>query len=247
VELIAHRGSSRLAPENTLAAFKLGWRETTTCELDIHLTADGKLAVIHDDSTTRTTGAEGKVAERSLEELQQLDAGSFLGIRWKGEKIPSLEEVIAALPAAKRLLIEIKTEAGIVPELARVIQASGKADRMMIHSFYPPACAAAKKALPGVPVYLLVGSRWDAEKGEWIYPLDQAIAVSGEIGTDGIAANHTALVNAASVEKVHAHGLKLNIWTIDQVEEAKKLIELGVDGIITNRPGWLKAQLRKAG
>src|SRR5208282_2615047 len=95
VEIIAHRGSSCLAPENTLASFKLGWRETTTCELDVHPTLDGKLVVIHDDSGKRTTGAELQVSEHSLSELRQLDAGAFKGIRWKGEKLPSLEEVIA--------------------------------------------------------------------------------------------------------------------------------------------------------
>jgi glycerophosphoryl diester phosphodiesterase len=246
VEIIGHRGSSYLAPENTLAAFKLGWQETTTCELDIHRTLDGRLAVIHDDSTKRTASANFKVADHSLGELQKLDAGSFKGVRWRGEKIPSLEEVIAAMPTDKRLLIEIKTGPEAVPELARVIRVSGKAKQMLIHSFYPPACAAARKAFPRIPVYLLIKSRQNLLTGAWAYTVDEAIAVSRELGLDGIGANNTPLVNATAMQKVHANGLKLNLWTVDRVNEAKKMIALGVDGIITNRPGWLKAQLAKS-
>src|SRR5580692_1298254 len=97
VEIIGHRGSSYLSPENTLAAFKLGWQETTTCELDVQRTLDGRLAVIHDDSTKRTASVNFKVSDHSMGELQKLDAGFFKGVRWKGERIPALVEVIAAI------------------------------------------------------------------------------------------------------------------------------------------------------
>jgi glycerophosphoryl diester phosphodiesterase len=241
--LIAHRGSSHLAPENTLASFKLGWQETTTCELDIQPTLDGKLLVIHDDSTKRTTGVDFKVAEHSLSELQQLDAGSFKGIPWKGEKLPSLEEVIAAMPVDKRLLIEIKTGPEVVPELVQVIRASGKEKQLLIHSFVHAACVEARKALPHIPVYLLIASRPSLPTGAWSPSIDEAMLQVKESGLDGIGANDTALVDTSAIQKIHSAGLKLNIWTVDQVNEAQKLIDLGVDGLITNRPGWLKAQL----
>ena len=243
VEVIAHRGSSYLAPENTLASFKLGWRETTTCELDIQPTLDGRLLVIHDDSTKRTTGADFKVAEHPLSELQQLDAGAFKGVRWKGEKPPSLEEAIAVMPFDKRLLIEIKTGPEVIPELVRVVRASGKEKRLRIHSFSHPACVEARKALPRIPVYLLVAPRQNPLTGAWSPSIDEAIGKTKEAGLDGIGANDTALVDASAVQKIHSNGLKLNIWTVDRVSEAKKLIGLGVDGLITNRPGWLKARL----
>jgi glycerophosphoryl diester phosphodiesterase len=243
VEIIAHRGSSFLAPENTLAAFNLGWRETTTCELDVQSTLDGKLVVIHDDSTRRTTGVDWQVSGHSLRELRQLDAGVFKGVRWKGEKLPSLEEVIAAMPLAKRLLIEIKAGPEVIPELARIVRSSGKEKRLRIHSFSHPACVEARKALPRIPVYLLIASRQNPRTGAWSSSIDEAIGKIKEAGLNGIGANDTALVDASAVQKIHAHGLKLNIWTVDRVNEAKKLIDLGVDGLITNRPGWLKAQL----
>ena len=241
--LIAHRGSSHLAPENTLASFQLGWQETTTCELDIQPTLDGKLLVIHDDSTKRTTGVDFKVAEHSLSELQQLDAGSFKGIRWKGEKLPSLEEVIAAMPAHKRLLIEIKAGLEVVPELVRVIRASGKEKRLLIHGFDEAVCAATRKAFPHLPVYLLIASRQNPLTGTWSPSLDDAMLKVKQAGWDGIGANDTAQVNASALQKIHSASLKLNIWTVDHVNEARRLIDLGVDGLITNRPGWLKAQL----
>ena len=118
---IAHRGSSYLAPENTLASLKLGWEETTICEVDVQPTQDGDLLVIHDDSTRRTTGVDFAVAEHALSELQQLDAGSWKGIQWKAEKLPSLEEAIDAMPPDKKLLIEIKAGPEVIPEFTRVV------------------------------------------------------------------------------------------------------------------------------
>jgi len=247
VEIIAHRGSSHVAPENTLAAFRLGWEETTACELDVQSTLDGKLLVIHDDSTRRTTGAALRVAGHSLSELQQLDAGSLKGIRWKGEKLPSLEEVIAAMPVHKRLFIEIKAGPEVVPELVRVVRASGKEKQLLIHSFIYPTCVEARKALPDIPVYLLIASRQDQPTGAWSPSIDEAILKIREAGLDGLGANDTPLLTASAIQKIHSAGLKINIWTVDQVDEAKKLIELGVDGLITNRPGWLKAQLGATG
>jgi glycerophosphoryl diester phosphodiesterase len=243
VEIIGHRGSSFLAPENTLAAFKLGWRETATCEADVRPTLDGKLLVIHDEFTRRTTGADFKVAEHALGELRRLDAGSWKGIRWQGEKLPSLEEVIAAMPAGKRLLIEIKAGPEVVPELARVIRASGKEKQLLMHSFAYPTCVEIRKALPHLPVYLLIASRQHRRTRAWSSSIDAAMAKIKKAGLNGLGANETARLDAAAIQKLHAAGLKLNIWTVDRVAMAKKLIDLGVDGLITNRPGWLKAQL----
>jgi glycerophosphoryl diester phosphodiesterase len=242
---IAHRGSSHLAPENTLASLKLGWQETTTCEVDVRSTLDGRLVVIHDDSTARTTGADLKVADHSLSDLRQLDAGSWKGRRWKGEKLPTLEEVIAAIPADKELLIEIKAGPEVVPELKRVIRASGKEKQLLIQSFVHPACVEARKALPHIPVYLLFGSVQNPVTGAWSPSIGEAILMARKAGWNGIGANDTALVDASAIQKVHAAGLKLNIWTVDEAHAARRLIDLGVDGLITNRPGWLKTRLIK--
>ena len=242
-EMIAHRGSSYLAPENTLASLQLGWQETTTCELDILPTLDGKLLVIHDASAKRTTGTDFLVAEHTLSELQQLDAGSWKGVQWKQEKLSSLEEVIAAMPADKRLLIEIKAGPEVIPELERVIHASGKEKQLRLQSFFQPTCIEARKALPSVPVYLLLATKQDLLTQEWRPTMDEVILQAKTAGLDGMGINDTPLLNAVAVHEIHSAGLKVHIWTVDEVNVAKRLLDLGVDGLITNRPGWLKAQL----
>src|SRR5580698_8356847 len=102
MEIIAHRGSSFEAPENTLAAVNLAWRQRADAvEIDVHLSRDGRLVVIHDSNTRRTTGVNRKVARQTLAELHALDAGRWKGLTWLGEKIPSLEEVLASVPPGK--------------------------------------------------------------------------------------------------------------------------------------------------
>ncbi len=245
VEMIAHRGSAFLAPENTLGAFQLGWQETTTCELDVRQTADGRLVVIHDDSTKRTTGAGLKVAECSLRELQQLDAGSYKGEQWRGERLPTLDDVIAAMPADKKILVEIKVGPEILPELTRVIRASGKEKQLILQSFFPWVCTEAKKIFPRLPVYLLFACNQDAQTEVWSPTIYQAIMETRKNGLDGMSVNNTPIIDAAAIQAIRAAGLKINVWTVDQVDAARRLVSLGVDGIITNRPAWLKAQLEQ--
>jgi len=246
VEIIAHRGSAHLAPENTLGAFELGWQETTTCELDVRLTADGRLVVIHDDTTKRTAGSDLKVAEHTLSDLQRLDAGSSKAEKWRGEKLPSLEEVIAAMPEDKKLLIEIKVGPEIMPELVRAVRASRKEKQLIFQSFFPWVCTEVKKEFPQLPVYLLIACNQDAQTEAWAPTIYQAIMDTRKNGLDGISANNTPVIDAAAVQAVHAAGLILNVWTVDQFDTARRLLALGVDGIITNRPGWLRSQLGQA-
>jgi glycerophosphoryl diester phosphodiesterase len=242
-DIIGHRGSSFLAPENTLAAFNLGWQETNICEADIQLTADGRIIVIHDATTARTTGVNYKVNEHSLDSLQLLDAGSWKGPQWQGVQLPSLEEVIDAMPDDKQLLIEIKTGPEVIPELARVIEASGKADRLRLQGFFYSACVAARQAFPETPIYLLVAATQEMLTKEWGPPIEDIIARATSGGFDGVGLNDTGLLNYAAIQKFHAAGLRVQVWTIDQVNDAKRLLDMEVDGLITNRPGRLRTAL----
>ena len=241
--IIAHRGSSFLSPENTLAALKLGWSETEMCEVDVRLTRDGRLLVIHDATTKRTTGIDLDVARHTLRNLTRLDAGSWKGAAWSGEKFVPLEKALGAMPKAKRLLIEVKAGPEAVPELARVVRASGKGRRVLVHSFDFATCLAARKAMPRVPTYYLIAAKYDRRTRKWAPALADAVRMAQEARLAGIGANDTPQIKAAAVRKLHATGLKLNIWTVDRVPAARRLIAAGVDGLITNRPGWLKARL----
>lgn len=240
VEFIAHRGSSYLAPENTLGALRLGWSETTTCEVDVRATKDGRIVVIHDETALRTTGVDLVVAKHTLEELQRLDAGAWKGAAWKGERLPSLAEAIAAIPPNKRLLIEIKGGPEIIPELARVVHESGRAESLTLQGFDRATCAQAKTALPEVPVHLLAFLEYEREaaRAEW----DVAMTIVREEKLDGIGVNPASVVGSGIAE-AHAAGVRVNIWTIDDADLARLFISAKVDGIITNRPGWLKAQI----
>ena len=121
VDIVAHRGASFDAPENTVASAKLGWnQDADAVEIDIYLSKDGRIVVLHDPDTKRTTGVVGKAAEMSSSDLRALDAGSWKGTAWKDEKIPFLEEIIATVPAGRRLFIEIRCGPEILPELERV-------------------------------------------------------------------------------------------------------------------------------
>src|SRR5262245_12288077 len=107
--IVAHRGASADAPENTVAAFKLGFEQGADyAETDLRLSKDGQIVLIHDDNTKRTAGLDKKVREQTLEELRRLDAGSFKGEKWKGEPIPTLEEGLATVPKGKGIFLELK-------------------------------------------------------------------------------------------------------------------------------------------
>ena len=242
LEFIAHRGSSFLAPENTLAAFALGWQETTTCECDIRLTRDGKWLVIHDESALRTAGVDLLIAEHTLAELQQLNAGAWKGARWQGEKLPSLEETIAAMPEGKRLLIEVKSGGEALPEFTRILRASDKIANIAMQSFSLEICAAARDLLPEISIHHLVAMNQDAQTLRWSSTLDETISTATALRLNGIGTNDTKLLSSAAVRAVHAAGLKLNIWTVDDPTAAQQLAEFGVNGLITNRPGWLAAR-----
>jgi len=112
-----------------------------------------------------------------------------------------------------------------------------------MHSFSHATCVAGRKALPQMPIYFLITSQEKALSRTWSSFIDDAIALAVKAGLDGIAANLSHLIDADTVASIHAAGLNLNIWTVDEPKEAERLIGLGVDGIITNRPGWLRTHV----
>ena len=149
-EIVAHRGASFDAPENTLPAVRLAWEKNADAvEVDIHLSLDGKIVVIHDDNTKRTAAVDKLVSEQTLATLKKLDAGSWMDPQWKGTTIPTLEETIATVPAGKRLFIEIKCGVEVVPELERVIEESGKRDQVVVIGFSLGGCHRGQEAAPG--------------------------------------------------------------------------------------------------
>ncbi len=246
VDIIAHRGASHDAPENTLAAFKLGWAQRADAvELDIWLTKDGKLIVSHDADTKRITGTAKKIPDSTLAELRALDAGAWKDPKWKGEKLPTLDEVLALIPEGRRLVIEIKCGVECLPELERVLKASGKpAAQLVIISFHYDVCAQAKKLFPKIPVLFLASFKQDKVSGAWTPTPDELIQKATAAGLEGINLSFKGPLDATFVKQTHAAGLKFYVWTVDDVAVARKLLAAGADGLTTNRPEWLREQLR---
>ena len=247
MHLIAHRGASHDAPENTLAAVRLAWAQhADALEVDVHLTRDGRLAVIHDSDTERTAGVRRVVAESTLAELQQLDAGRWKDARFAGEKIPALEDVFSLVPAGKRVFVEIKGGPEAVPALQRCIAIATQEQRAPLHAeqiaiitFDLPAAETAKRALPPHEVCWLADSGAGAPRPT----LTEVAAVARAAGLDGIDVDAGWPLTKDLVQQIRRDGFKLYVWTVDAAPIARRLAAAGVDGLTTNRPGWLRARI----
>lgn len=246
-QIIAHRGASYLAPENTVASALLAWElGADAVEVDIYLSQDARLMVIHDGTTGRTAGTDLSVSKSLAAELRQLDVGSFKEAKYAGEKIPFLEEIIATVPPKKKLYVEIKCGPEVVPLLKQVMEESGKKEQMVIISFDLEAVAQAKKAMPQIPAYWVIGSRKYKQTNK-ILPHDtQWPQIAKQRGLDGLDV-HYAGITKEFMEAVREAHQKLYVWTVDEPAEAQRLMDLGISGITTNRPGWLREQLQLKG
>lgn len=245
VEIIAHRGASFDAPENTLAAIRLAWTQKADgSEFDVRLSKDGKIVVIHDEDTKRTAGVTRKVTAWRLEVLRALDVGKWKGARFAGEKIPLLEEMLATVPAGKKVYVEVKCGVEIVGELDRVLKAAKlEARQTPVISFSADVIAAVKKARPDLPAYWIVSLKPKA--GKKIPTAASLIRKAKAIQADGLDLSATETLDRTFAAKVKAAGLRLDVWTVNDVDVARRMIDIGVDGITTDRPAWLREQLTK--
>jgi glycerophosphoryl diester phosphodiesterase len=242
VEIIGHRGASYIAPENTVASVMLGWEKDADVEVDVYLTKDKKIVVIHDENTKRTAVTDVNVAESTSEELRKLDVGSFKSEEYAGEKIPFLADVVETIPPGRKLFVELKCGKEILPYLREILAQSGKMSRIVIIGFGLETVAMSKEMID-VPTYWLRGTGKTKDTEEWIPHDPQLVQTAKDEGLDGLDV-HYAGVTKEFADAVKAAGLKLYVWTVDEPEEAIRLVRLGVDGITTNRPGWLREQLK---
>jgi glycerophosphoryl diester phosphodiesterase len=245
-EIIAHRGYSAKAPENTVAAFNLAWESgADACELDLYLTKDAQIAVIHDKDTKRTTGVAKVVAESTLEELMQLDAGSWKDPKWKDEKIPALQACLATLPMGnKRFYLEIKCGPEVVPALARTLGPwKARASQLAVISFNAESAAATKKALPWMKVYLLASGK-DKEKKPRT-DVTPFIEQAKKDGLDGLDLGQDWPWTEAFVKQIRDAGLGVLVWTVNDPAKAKELAAMGVEGITTDDPVLIREALSK--
>ncbi len=244
--IIAHRGESYDAPENTMAAFQLAWqRRDRAIELDIHLTKDEQLAVCHDANTLRTSGVSLDIRDCTMEELKKLDVGAWKGERWAGERIPVLKEVLLTTPKRRGCIIEVKVGTEILPALRRDIQsASMDPNQVVIISFNSDVVRESKKALPDIKTYLLSAFHYSEERGKWSPTVDELIAQAKDIKADGLNLAAQPPIDAVLADRVKKAGLKLFVWTVDSMDLAQRMADLRVDGMASNRAAWLDRNLK---
>lgn len=225
--ICAHRGASGHAPENTLAAVVLAADQgAVMTEIDVQLSADGQTVVIHDETLDRTTTGNGPVADHTLAQLQDLDAGSWFGEKWNGEKIPTLAEIITAVGGRLKLNIELKGAAGpeLEAEVVRIVGEHDFADRCLLTSFDHARIDRLDAHFRQGYIIGKEGWRWKfLEAPVQVLSLEQSL-VDGE------------LVLAA-----HRAGKEVHVWTVNDPADMKRMISYSVDAIITNYPDRLKA------
>lgn len=249
VEIIGHRGASYLAPENTLAAVRLAFElGADAAEIDIYLSSDGRIVALHDETTERTTNRDWVVAEHTLAELRTLDAGSWKHAKYANERLPTLAEMLAVVPDGKRIFIEIKCGAEILPELRRVLLATDKRPReTVLIDFNFETIVAAKRLMPDRPAYWLHGTspKRDKRTGRLGDPPRKLAERCRRAGLDGLNIAHDSRLDRALLDFVHDSEMKLYVWTVNSPGDARRLIQLGIDGVTTDRPGWLREQLAR--
>jgi glycerophosphoryl diester phosphodiesterase len=247
--LIAHRGASHEAPENTMAAFSLAWQQGADgIEADFRLTLDGRIVCLHDPSTIRTAGVDLTVAESSFDELRQLDVGSWKGPEWRGERIPSLEEALDMLPAGKMFFIELKSGPEIIEPLHRILTGRNiPFKQLRILTFDSRLVADLKQELPNIRVCLNVDYRWNWRRFALGASREELRAALERSGADGLSSRAHALLDAQFLAELHQGGKEVHVWTVDSVRSASHYREMGIDSIMTNRPGFLRSRLLSGG
>lgn len=236
IQYIAHRGESSCAPENTLAAFKLAWElNADAVELDIHLSKDHRIMVIHDGNTKRTTNKYFEIKSSKSRKIRKLDAGSFKDSTFRNEKIPFLEEVINTIPPNKQLFVEIKSSAEILPWLKKVVRKCEKKDQLVFIGFDWQTIVDTKHAFPKNSCYWLCSN-----KKEVLARMENTASE----GLDGLDLYYP-VIDEELMDKARKLKLDILAWTVDDPKEAKRLIGLGVKRITTNRTSWMKSQINE--
>ena len=249
VEIIAHRGASYDAPENTLSSIRLAWeQQADAVEIDCRLTSDGQIVIIHDADARRVAGSDLRIAETPWDNLKHLDCGRWKGPQWTGERLPLLGEVIEAVPSGKRLLIEVKCGVEILSALATDLAGAARsASELVVICFDGAVIAGIKQRLPDVPAYFLSRTPQPASAKRSAVDLGpnwfERVLDDAHRAADGLDLEAGPAVDRALIERAEKAGLPCYVWTIDSAPEARRLRDAGVRGITTNRPAWLREQL----
>ncbi|MBI3321787.1 MAG: hypothetical protein HYZ91_05925 [Candidatus Omnitrophica bacterium] len=234
MSIIAHRGASRVAPESSAAAIREAVRASADMvELDVQMTRDGRLVIFHDDTLDRTTNGRGLVTQTRYAALAWLDAGSWFHRRFAGERVLLLSQAIRLIPSWMRINLELKRTsrpASLLHRLVRLIRWTRSERRLLVSSFDPNLL----QPLRRTPLALALICKEQPEAS-----LRRAIRL-------GCEAWHPfrGVVSRRRIEQAHAAGLRVRVWTVDGIAQARRFARWGADGVFTNDPRPLVGAFR---
>lgn len=250
IEIVAHRGASIEAPENTLASVELAWQiGSDAVEIDVQLSRDGHLAVIHDPTLERTAGIYSKVRDLDMSELYSINVGSWKGDEWRDETIAELSQILTTIPTGRRLFVELKggddptTHSAIVSALQRdLANIDCSPTSVVLISFYPALLRTVKQSLPDFDAFLVVQQTPDTSKADdrvsdiaqWKPSIDEIIDVALSSSFDGIDLQNTAALTSDSIAVIHQANLASCVWTVNSVDDARRLAESGMSSLTTD-------------
>jgi glycerophosphoryl diester phosphodiesterase len=243
--IVAHRGASREAPENTIPSFTLAWAQgADAIEGDFHLTRDGQIVCIHDHDTKRLAGQKKVVKDCTLDELKSLDVGSWFGERFKGTQIPTLSEVFSTIPQGKKVFIEIKCGPEILTRLLEEIRISKvRREEVVVISFNRKVIHELKVVAPLIKAFWISSFRRGRD-GMFAPSIAGVLKILKMTHADGFSSSADPMVDGPFVAALREQGYEYNVWTIDDLNTAKRFLRYGAASITTNVPGYLRRNLR---
>ncbi|WP_144684736.1 glycerophosphodiester phosphodiesterase [Bacillus altitudinis] len=229
--IIAHRGSSSAAPENTIAAFDVAVEQGADyIELDVQMTMDQHVVVIHDDTVDRTTNGNGLVKSYTLDQLKKLDAGSWFDHQYTNERIPTLQEILERYSQRIGILIEIKhpkRQIGIEKAVARIINRFAYSRHIMIQSFDVHALQRIKAFAPSLRTALIIKPD--------VFKLTKRKLTTYSSFANGLNMKKT-MINRWWIDRIHTFGMDVFIWTVKDQKTADRIKKYPIDGVVTDNP-----------
>ncbi len=246
--IVAHRGASYDAPENTLAAFRLAWEQNADAiEGDFYLTRDRQIVCIHDKTTKRVAPnqPDRNVAESTLDELRTLDVGSWKSARFTNERVPTLTEVLATVPEGRQIFVEIKCGPGILPVLKPQLAASAlKPEQITIICFNEAVVTEARKTMPQYRANWLTSYRQKTKTSPWAPSIEDVLKTLRRAKANGLGSNaNLRAIDLPFVEKVRYAGFGFHAWTVNDPQAARTFRSLGAESITTDRPAFIREAL----
>ena len=248
--IVAHRGASKDAPENTLAAFRLAWEQNADAiEADIRLTADREIICIHDKNTKRVCPGQPPliVAETDLATLRALDVGSWKDAAFASENMPTLAEVLAVVPPGKQIFIDIKTGTEILPILKKqLLQSKLNSEQIVLICFRSSVIKKARETLPEYQANWLVDYQLhkNGDQKVWFPSLERVLKTLADNRATGLSSHgHMSVIDQPFVSAVTSAGVGFHAWTIDDPSVAQKLSSYGALSLTTKRPSFIRSHL----